>query len=1246
MAYLAHRQASPSDGAPSSYEAYYTNDGASRRRVYTSSSTCSLVIVDIATLHAVVVYAQELLDAAPEPKPLPASALFRAYDVVLPEYGVDPDDDHHISAFVFRIGGERGDGTLIEKFQAILSRMGIVLEFGENTTASSRISPSISAALSSSQRSQQSQISHNRQSSDDSNQSREDALSSSSPARSSSPAQPVSGDDETQSAEYEHEDAEARLAASRAALISAMSNWRNVAAKRHDHQTRLPEPAVSVIEEATEPASADLSQDGQVEKKQSLENHSQSVKSDIENDPRQQQELPSRPPLFTAAIDRWRNTLSNLGQVPNNESSDNTSSEAFSDDHRPTQPQHVVEAQPEAGPQLKVEPQSEAETQPEVQFKAQSEMQHEVQPQNQHETKPELQLKAQHEAYLEEKSEPDTEAKSEPGAVLQDRQHPPPVADVVPSAPSVPQETAISPAVQAIQQQQQQPQQTQPQPDKDDHKNPEQNDTERQYGPKTPNALQMQDDAAFQENYDRLMKRAARARELYLASKFFNHWADRTARRLERDAVARRHMIRYRCFRGWCQAPATRVPPADQMRASVSIKKWQRNVETQHATLEAASKAVAQKFQLSKIHRALNQWQCHRATNNARDTIALRFRRKAIASWALQASQSSALVGTAQYKADSRRNASALNAWLGHTQVDGVKSAVAVQIGVVQQSLCHLREWWDQAETIRRGRSYQHHILMSRVLSAFHQWNLQARAQAFTWRREYLTVTRVFQKWNEGAQDEQALRQTGLQLQIRHLKSRGLRALQRQGENETDLCRLGNRASLFLGATHLLNVFDSAVKRRNYREKEQVKRYLMARYTEMSSIRKKRSFFNALDHWRTSTTKELDHASTAVERSHLYKSQLCGRVASLWAGKAAEIEITHQAAWLHHRRGWLEAWGNNARQAEQREADAWQLWASDKQRFGVREWYKTSLQHSGHAHTASKVREMHGRERRNRCFQFWRFNYEKTSGESLPGIQPALGLAASQGSYRGSWKVMSGRRSTVRRNDDSDFNGDPIQTPTRWTGKPLVITGFTSTQVMDPVREADEDDVGSSSSAGDAENIMSPGGLRGRNMMLALSTTTPRAPVPSYLERELRPRDSEHRSAVTRKETATPLERVASRPGGSSGLFGRTTKPVPDSASMYHDDPLRRPPTHGSVSAKITTPSSTFVSSSRPAVSRSLGAQPSMARVPPAKTPKHTLAMRSVRIRSPEFPPNTPRSPTVAPPAKSWRNAARPESYG
>ncbi|KAE9573119.1 hypothetical protein CGMCC3_g10918 [Colletotrichum fructicola] len=116
MPSLPHRPAlAPRDGISSfasiqSSDSYYSNE-------------------EIAILHDVVTAAQDNLDLLPEGERLATNALFQAYDAVLPKYGIDPEEDHHISRLVFRVGGERGDGSLLDKLRNVLARMGIELEF-------------------------------------------------------------------------------------------------------------------------------------------------------------------------------------------------------------------------------------------------------------------------------------------------------------------------------------------------------------------------------------------------------------------------------------------------------------------------------------------------------------------------------------------------------------------------------------------------------------------------------------------------------------------------------------------------------------------------------------------------------------------------------------------------------------------------------------------------------------------------------------------------------------------------------------------------------------------------------------------------------------------------------------------------------------------------------------------------------------------------------------------------------------
>ncbi|KAL2069740.1 hypothetical protein VTL71DRAFT_14419 [Oculimacula yallundae] len=86
---------------------------------------------DIAILHDVVVLAQEIFPSLPERERLSTNALFGAYYELLPQFGIDTDHDNRYARVLFKIGGQRGPATLYEKFEAVLARMGIEIEFDQ-----------------------------------------------------------------------------------------------------------------------------------------------------------------------------------------------------------------------------------------------------------------------------------------------------------------------------------------------------------------------------------------------------------------------------------------------------------------------------------------------------------------------------------------------------------------------------------------------------------------------------------------------------------------------------------------------------------------------------------------------------------------------------------------------------------------------------------------------------------------------------------------------------------------------------------------------------------------------------------------------------------------------------------------------------------------------------------------------------------------------------------------------------------
>ncbi|KAI9783961.1 MAG: hypothetical protein M1839_002906 [Geoglossum umbratile] len=80
---------------------------------------------NVEVLHLIITTAQSL----PQAERFPYRTLFDAYDTVLLQSGLDPDHDQVYFRFLLRLGGVPGDGTLYEKFEALLGQMGIRLEF-------------------------------------------------------------------------------------------------------------------------------------------------------------------------------------------------------------------------------------------------------------------------------------------------------------------------------------------------------------------------------------------------------------------------------------------------------------------------------------------------------------------------------------------------------------------------------------------------------------------------------------------------------------------------------------------------------------------------------------------------------------------------------------------------------------------------------------------------------------------------------------------------------------------------------------------------------------------------------------------------------------------------------------------------------------------------------------------------------------------------------------------------------------
>ncbi|OBT66339.1 hypothetical protein VE03_04927 [Pseudogymnoascus sp. 23342-1-I1] len=86
---------------------------------------------DVAILYDIVLHAEELLGSLPESERIPTNALFQAYYAILPTIGVNADHDNRYARVIFKVGGRRGGGPLYNKFEHVLSEMGIEIQFDQ-----------------------------------------------------------------------------------------------------------------------------------------------------------------------------------------------------------------------------------------------------------------------------------------------------------------------------------------------------------------------------------------------------------------------------------------------------------------------------------------------------------------------------------------------------------------------------------------------------------------------------------------------------------------------------------------------------------------------------------------------------------------------------------------------------------------------------------------------------------------------------------------------------------------------------------------------------------------------------------------------------------------------------------------------------------------------------------------------------------------------------------------------------------
>ncbi|KAI8959477.1 Sfi1 spindle body protein-domain-containing protein [Daldinia sp. FL1419] len=94
---------------------------------------------DIVILYKIVNRAEEILSELTPSSRLPTHALFKAYDEILTDNGLDPEEDRLISKLVFRVGGVKKPVSLKEKFKIAMAQLEIIVQMDDSSAYESDV---------------------------------------------------------------------------------------------------------------------------------------------------------------------------------------------------------------------------------------------------------------------------------------------------------------------------------------------------------------------------------------------------------------------------------------------------------------------------------------------------------------------------------------------------------------------------------------------------------------------------------------------------------------------------------------------------------------------------------------------------------------------------------------------------------------------------------------------------------------------------------------------------------------------------------------------------------------------------------------------------------------------------------------------------------------------------------------------------------------------------------------------------
>lgn len=534
---------------------------------------------------------------------------------------------------------------------------------------------------------------------------------------------------------------------------------------------------------------------------------------------------------------------------------------------------------------------------------------------------------------------------------------------------------------------------------------------------------------------------AAAAWDYFLLSKAFTHWAGRAEEEVQRTAVARRHIMRKKCFGAWVEQKAEDDSRVSSFPKIFILRQWY----DAHSDQEHSARIIDQAYERGLIERVFWAWHGEYNVRHNLGKAAQRAKKDKFQAW--RSATSAATQASEFARLDDRQHllktaTSALISRFDALKTANLKAEQIVDTKSLLLKSDTFKQWRQQSKDLdstaeqidkeqlqqaakhwlceKRLREYQRMQRLRELEEYVHQWHCETRLEVVKrWLREK-SLRSIANKWSAAAlkaeTNGQNLYETAAAMDRTHLVATffesarpAVKEIETQADTADSMFRQETIPTALahwkeelsvkqrLGRWSDLGAFYSGVKDRFDHWRVNAKRARKQRFVDIyRAFRfqyKLDMVQNCLDVWRAATADAITSTWDADDIRASHDRSVVEESVQVWRNELSFVEFSNQVAVEADQEAYLIAWQAEVAAMKEAEMDAQEYDAGQTLNEHWEDWVLATLQQRSRHPTIVEMQNHNAKRLRRHALTLW---FEQT----FPNREPETDFRTSRRSAR------------------------------------------------------------------------------------------------------------------------------------------------------------------------------------------------------------------------------------------------------